>query len=260
MLNRKIKMSQTVFSEYSDYYDLLYKDKDYSAEVEYIVALLQKYLPAAKRILEFGSGTGIHGKLLAQKGYSVFGIEQSAEMVAKAQVSAVHGFDCKVDDICKVKLEKKHDVVLALFHVLSYLTTNDRLLSVFKNAYNHLEKEGLFIFDVWYTPAVYMQFPEVRIKRMEDENYAVIRIAEPDILFNKNVVEVNYTVLVKNKKTNNNQFEFKENHPMRHYSIPEIELIAESTGFSLLKTEEFLTGSEVGPKTWGACFIYRKII
>jgi SAM-dependent methyltransferase len=248
-----------VFSEYSKYYDLVYKDKDYSAEVEYILALLKKHLPLARSILEFGSGTGIHGKLLAQKGYSVFGIEQSSDMVEKAKASEIQGFDCKVGDICNLNLEKKYDVVLSLFHVLSYLTTNTQIIAAFKNAHNHLEKDGLFIFDVWYTPAVYMQVPEVRIKRMEDENYSVLRIAEPNVLFNKNVVEVNYTIFVKNKKNNNSEFEIKESHPMRHYSIPEIELIAGIAGFSLEKTEEFLTGSDIGPKTSGACFVFKKI-
>ena len=32
----------TVFNDYSQYYDLLYQDKDYEAEVNYILDLIKK--------------------------------------------------------------------------------------------------------------------------------------------------------------------------------------------------------------------------
>ena len=72
------------FDAYSRYYDLLYRDKDYAAEVDYIDRLLQRHGVSGKDLLEFGSGTGKHGRLLAERGYRVTGIERSAEMVAQA--------------------------------------------------------------------------------------------------------------------------------------------------------------------------------
>ncbi|HMF70256.1 MAG TPA: hypothetical protein VK616_02215, partial [Flavitalea sp.] len=54
----------------------------------------------------------------------------------------------------------------------------------------------------------------------------------------------------------NNQFaELFESHPMRHFSFPEIELLAQQTGFTVLKAEEFLTGAPPTNKTWGVNFI-----
>ena len=38
-----------IFEKYAKYYDLLYKDKDYKAESEYISSLIKKYMPKAKR-------------------------------------------------------------------------------------------------------------------------------------------------------------------------------------------------------------------
>ncbi len=73
-----------VFDSYSRYYDLLYRDKDYAAEVAYIDQLLSRHALSGPEILEFGSGTGQHGRLLAARGYRVTGIERSAEMVAQA--------------------------------------------------------------------------------------------------------------------------------------------------------------------------------
>ena len=50
-------MSDTVFNAYSRYYDLLYRDKDYVAEAEYIADLLEQFGVSGKRLLEFGSGS-----------------------------------------------------------------------------------------------------------------------------------------------------------------------------------------------------------
>ena len=105
------------FNEYSQYYDLLYRDKQYGAEIDYVHDLLGRHQVSGQDILEFGSGTGKHGRLLADCGYSVTGIERSAEMVAQA--SAIDGFSCQQGDIRSVKLGCTFDAVLSLFHVIS---------------------------------------------------------------------------------------------------------------------------------------------
>ena len=66
-----------VFDEYAEYYDLLYKDKDYVAEANYIDGILQKYATGCQKILELGCGTGKHAELLSHKGYEITGIDMS---------------------------------------------------------------------------------------------------------------------------------------------------------------------------------------
>ena len=75
--------STAVFADYARYHDLLYRDKDYAAEAEYVAGLIRKFHPSAGSILELGSGTGIHASLLAEKGFTVHGIERSPEMLAR---------------------------------------------------------------------------------------------------------------------------------------------------------------------------------
>jgi SAM-dependent methyltransferase len=246
-----------VFDAYSRYYDLLYQDKDYEGEVEYIDSLLQAYgVSGCCELLEFGSGTGKHGRLLAEKGYNITGIELSDSMVQKAQ--RTDGFTCQQGDIRTVNLGRSFDAVLALFHVVSYQTTNADVQAVFQRASEHLKNGGIFVFDVWYSPAVYNLKPETRVKRMIDDEVEVIRIAEPDIRPNENRVDVNYTVLVKDKLNSENHT-FSETHPMRHFSIPEIDLLSIAAGFQRLTAEEFLTGAEPGEQTWGVCFVIKKV-
>lgn len=247
-------MAET-FGLYSKYYNLLYGDKDYSAEVAYVVKQLKTFAPSAKSILEFGSGTGVHGMLLQNEGYTVLGLERSESMVAEARLK---GFNCEVTDVTQFTLETKYDAVVSLFHVVSYLTDNASLVNAFRNANTHLNKDGLFLFDVWYTPAVYEQKALPRIKKMQNKELSITRFAEPKIDVNRNLVDVQFTVVTKETDTGKTD-ELFESHPMRHFSIPEIGLLAELTGFKILKAEEFLTGNEPSDKTWGVCFLLKKV-
>ena len=250
-------MSDSVFNAYSRYYDLLYRVKDYLAEAEYIAGLLERFGVSGKRLLEFGSGTGKHGRLLAKRGYKVTGIERSAEMVAQAE--AAPGFSCQQGDICDVQLGKRFDAVLSLFHVVSYQTTNDAVQAVFARAAEHLEVGGVFVFDVWYSPAVYAQKPEVRVKRMADEAIEITRIAEPALHPNENCVDVNYTIFARDLASGAVKT-MTETHPMRHFSLPELDLLSQMHGFAVVGVEEFLAGNRPSEETWGVCLILKKVV
>lgn len=244
-----------VFDAYSAYYDLLYQDKDYVAEVAYVDSLLNMYGKDVIELLEFGSGTGIHGKLLAEKNYKVTGVELSQQMVDR--VEETKGFSCQQGDIRNVKLDRTYDAVLSLFHVMSYQVSNTDIKAVMLNAAEHLLPGGLFVFDFWYSPAVYAQKPEVRVKRMGNEQLNLIRIAEPQIFPNENRVDVHYTV--NTQEISSQQYQtFDEVHPMRHFSLPEIDLLAEATGFERIVAEEFLSGKPTSEDTWGVCVILHK--
>jgi SAM-dependent methyltransferase len=248
-------MNDAVFNSYSRFYDLLYRDKDYVSEADYIAGLLGRFGVSGKRILEFGSGTGKHGRLLAARGYEVTGIERSTEMVLHSE--AAPGFSCQQGDICTVRLGQTFDAVLSLFHVMSYQTTNEAVQSVFLSAAQHLKAGGLFVFDVWYSPAVYAQKPEVRVKRMADEAIQITRIAEPVVHPNDNRVDVNYTIFERDLASGTVDT-ITETHPMRHFSLPELDLFAQISGFVVVGTEEFLIGSRPSEATWGVCLILKK--
>jgi SAM-dependent methyltransferase len=194
--------------------------------------------------------------LLAANGYNVHGIDRSAEMIAEAKT--VPGFSCQQGDIATVKMDRTYDAVLSLFHVISYQTTNELLRAVFANSADHLAAGGLFVFDFWYSPAVYAQMPSVRVKRMAQDKVEITRIAEPIIFPNENRVDVHYTIFARDITTGSIKT-FQETHPMRHFSLPEIDLLANIHGFERIKAEEFLTGNDPGENTWGVCVVLRKI-
>ena len=248
-----------VFNEYAHYYDLLYKDKDYVGEAEYIDSLIKKYNGKTKKILDLGCGTGKHAELLSQKGYKVHGIDMSEGMLKEAQKRAEENdrLSFSLSNIQEFDLKENYDTVTALFHVMSYQTTDEALKKVLKKVHKHLNKEGVFIFDCWYGPAVLSEKPEIRIKRLENESVKVIRIAEPLLRENENVVEVNYDVFVQNKESKQIK-ELQETHIMRYLFKQEIMKISCECGFRYVDEFEFMTNQMISRDTWGSCFVVKK--
>lgn len=252
-----------VFDAYSEYYDLLYTDKDYSAEATYIDALIKRHAPAAKHILELGCGTGAHAEYLARMGYHVRGIDMSAGMIERAQrrLAKLPGdiaqrLSFSASDIRNARLGKTYDITIALFHVMSYQNTNRDLMKVLHTAYDHLKVNGLFLFDYWYGPSVLTELPETRVKRFENDAIHVTRIAEPEIHFNRNVVDVNYAIMVKDKRSDAIT-ELTEKHAMRYLFLPEIEQFA-GPRFIVEGHYQWLNDSAPNHRSWTALTVLKK--
>jgi SAM-dependent methyltransferase len=220
----------------------------------------------AKTVLDLGCGTGRHDLLLAGKGYSITGVDMSEEMlaVANSQLSSViqqgslgshpSSLNFFQGDIRTVRLDRTFDVVISLFHVISYQTTNKDLADAFATAGAHLAPGGIFIFDCWYGPAVLTDRPAVRVKRLEDEQIMVTRVAEPVMHPNENVVDVNYNVFVRDKASKAVE-ELRETHRMRYLFLPELELLLRGTGMSIVSASEWMSDRQPGFDTWSVCFV-----
>ena len=252
-----------VFDVYAEYYDLLYTDKDYFAEATYIDALIKRHAPAAKHILELGCGTGAHAEYLARMGYHVRGIDMSEGMIERAQrrLATLPGDIAKrlsfsVSEIRSARLNRTYDIAIALFHVMSYQNTNLDLMKVLQTAYNHLKINGLFLFDYWYGPSVLTELPETRVKRFENDAIHVTRIAKPEIHFNRNIVDVNYAITVKDKHSDAIT-ELKVKHAMRYLFLPEIEQFS-GPRFIVEGHYQWLKDSAPNHRSWTALTVLKK--
>jgi SAM-dependent methyltransferase len=240
-----------VFDNYSKYYDLVYQDKDYNAESDYLSSLIEKYNSNTETILELGCGTGKHAKLLNDRGYEVYGIDLSETMLEQAKEL---GINCELADVCTFKTDKNFDTILSLFHVASYQTTDEAILSYFNTASTHLNPGGVFIFDLWYKPAVLAQLPEKRIKELENSEIKVKRFCEPNHIKEDSVVEVSYNIEITDKKTGAID-QIAENHAMRYFSEDEIKYFAAKNNIVIIHSEEWLTAASPSENTWGVCFV-----
>ncbi len=253
----------TVFGNYARYYNLLYRDKDYAREAQFIHELLQIHAPNTRSILELGCGTGTHALLLAKKGYEVHGVDLSHEMLQQAsdrfsglpqelasRLAFSHG------DIRTLRLERQFDAIISLFHVMSYQITNEDLDAAFATAKAHLKPGGVLIFDCWYGPAVLSDRPTVRIKRLEDEEISITRISEPVMYPNQNLVDVNFQVFIKAKNSGVVE-EIQETHRLRYLFKPEIDWLLADFQFEPIECRQWMTNHEPGFNTWDVYFVSR---
>ncbi len=243
----------SVFDKYAQYYDLLYQDKAYDQEVDYIDSLIRKRHAAASSVLDLGCGSGRHARFLVERGYQVTGVDLSEQMLDVAR-SNPYGQDVSFHqgDVRSVRLHQRFDVVVSLFHVMSYVTTNDDLKAAFRTVVEHLNPCGLFIFDLWYGPAVLHQAPEVRVKRIEDSQIEITRIAVPRLLVNDNCVEVNYQLFVRDHRTDLID-EFQEHHRVRYLFLPELDELLSSAGLRTEFVHEWLTDRAPTIDSWSVC-------
>lgn len=254
----------SVFGHYSRYYDLLYKDKDYAAEADFVHEMIQRHAPGAQGLLELGCGTGQHAELLARRGYSLHGIDLSEEMLHRAeqrrqelQPSLAERLCFELGDVRTVRLARQFDAVVSLFHVMSYQQTNDDLAAAFATAKEHLKPGGIFLFDCWYGPAVLTDPPVVRVKRLDDAVIDVTRIAEPVMSPNENIVDVNYQVFVQERLSGKVDI-LRETHRMRYLFLPEITFFLKSAGMDLVQVGGWLTETDPGFTSWNVYVVARR--
>lgn len=251
------------FQDYAYYYNLFYGDKDYAEEALVINDFIEKYTrsKAKREILNIGCGTGRHDIELHKLGYKVHGIDLSAVMIqiAKDNVTDIDGFLYEVQDARSFTVMKQYDIVVSLFHVMSYQNTNEDVSKVFECVSKALNRGGVFIFDAWYGPGVLSDKPSVRVKRVEDEENQFVRIAEPILYPNENIVGVQYNINIINK-LHANVKQINEVHNMRYFFKPEIEELLKHNGLRLVDCLDCYTLQTPDFNSWTVYFIVEKMI
>jgi SAM-dependent methyltransferase len=254
----------STFDLYAAYYDLLYGDKDYSQEANYINSLILAHGGAApSSILELGCGTGGHAAYLARSSKLLHGIDLSPQMVEKAQarrgdlpVDLAHRLTFELGDIRSFRTERKFDVAISLFHVFCYQTSNVDLAAAFATARAHLNPGGLLIFDFWYGPGVLSDRPRTVDKVVEDDTIHVKRHTQPTMQVNENCVDVAFTVDISLKGTAQTQ-QVVEHHLVRYLFLPEIKQYLDQHNFEFCDAYAWLTQNRMVDGDWYGCVVAR---
>lgn len=248
------------FDAYAAYYDLLYHDKDYAGEAAYVGNLIRRHNPGAKSILELGCGTGTHARELVKQDLSITGVDRSEAMIQLALQRSPEGvangsLTFLQGDLRNFRAGRRFDAVLALFHVMSYQTSNEDLCAAMATAAAHLQPGGVLIFDCWYGPGVLTDPPVARVRRLDGKGFQVTRIAEPVQFPNENRVDVCYEIIVERSSCIER---ITEVHSMRYLFTPEIDALLSGAGLRRVALETWMGGGDPDCTTWNACFVATK--
>ncbi len=250
-----------VFCDYANFYDALYEDKDYQKECEFLKSVFDTFnTKKTSSILDLGCGTGSHSIILAEMGFSVTGIDQSEYMLKTAKRKATEknvDIEFKKQDIRNLNLPQKSDAAVAMFAVMGYQVSNLDFESTLISVCSNLQQGGIFVFDVWFGPAVIKEDPQDRLKEVISGNKRIIRYAHPILDELNQTVEVNYTVL--EIAGNKVMAEIKEHHLMRYFFYQELLYFLGKTGFETILICPFLElHKHLNRECWNITIICKK--
>ena len=108
--------------------------------------LLPKTANKKLNILDVCCGTGNIAGFLYSKGHMVKGIDGSQVMLDYAKTNVPEAsFTCL--DARDFLFNQEFDVITCLFDSVNHLTNEEDVQKLFRNTYNSLKKNGIFIFD-----------------------------------------------------------------------------------------------------------------
>lgn len=251
------------FGEYAAVYDLIYQDKDYAAEADFIVGLISRFAggeAAPTAVIDLACGTGRHALELARRGFTVAGSDISGDMVEMAKRSAAqhrlpvqfyhHSFQTAG------VIDRKFDVALAMFASLGYLTTWEEFAAACSGVRRLLASRGLFIFDVWNGDAVVRDFSPQRTKRASGAGLSVERTSRTTLDQARQVADVHFDFAV--TRQNGSVSRFSERHLVRFFFPSELSERLSALGFTVLLRCPFMAPeSELTGKDWNMTFVAR---
>lgn len=250
------------FDKYAEYYDLIYHDKDYGKECNFIEEIIQNYSTnLVKTILDCGCGTGGHTIPLAQRGYAVTGIDASKRELKharrKAKESNVNA-DFQSGDLRQLELGKTVDACICMFAVLNYITVTEEIIETLRRIRRHLAADSLFVCDIWNGLAVLRQLPSVRVKVVQNEKIRVIRTVEPELDAFNHICRLKYRLLISHGDKLIE--EIIETHVIRYYFPQEIKHYLKDAGFEVLKICPFLDlNGMVDENIWNITIIAKAV-
>lgn len=260
----KANANMTSFEDYAKYYDLLYQDKNYEKECDFIEEIFHRFSSTrVKSVLDAGCGTGGHAIPLARRSYAVTGVDSSEIALKLAQEKAgKENPDPDMvfyrGDLRQLDLGRQFDACICMFSVVGYITETDDFIETVKRIRRHLECGSIFTFDFWNGLAVLRIMPAPRIKTARDTGLSVIRVAQPELDALNHLCRVHYHLLV--NREGRMVDEVTETHVVRYYFPQEIRHYLHDAGFEVLRICPFLDiDGKVDENVWNVTVIARAV-
>lgn len=253
----------SVFKNYAYYYDLLYRDKDYRSEYEYVKSLARLNDVSPRQVVELGCGSGSHACFFAEDSIDLDGVDISREMLELANAKR-SGLDKRIaprlnfhhGDVRNCRLNLKGELVLSLFHVASYQCSDDDVRDYFTTAREHCSEHGIFIFDFWHGPAVLKSPPYDRERKIDTVECSVSRSTKALLDKKNNLVKLDINLEATREDTDKIE-SINEKHVMRYFFAQELTTLLSEAGLELLNLYGWMKQTPPTDDDWYAIAVAR---
>lgn len=243
-------------SDYSEIYDSLYTEHDYENDVCNIIKYVTLFNPKATSLADFGCGSGTHLNLLSRHYHKTVGFDISQPMLNRACTKFPH-LHFEHGDVKNHDLNDTFDVITMNSAVMCYQLRDDDVMATMQNVRRHLNSDGLFVFDVWYGPAVLSRGVHPKVKKYSlIGSEECVRVVEPSLNVKFDACTCLYTWF-------HNGHKHSESHIVRYFFYNNINLFLKATGFELLRMCDTITGGStcdmLDNSPWHVTFVARAI-
>lgn len=139
------------YASFARYYDGLTKNVEYTKRADYLCRLLEKWEHEPGLTLDLACGTGTLTVELAKRGFDIYGVDGSMEMLSEAQQKAA---DAEVDllflcqQMQRLDLYGTIDTVFCMLDSVNHLTNEKDVAKTFQRVSLFMNPGALFVFDV----------------------------------------------------------------------------------------------------------------
>ncbi|GHU55571.1 methyltransferase [Clostridia bacterium] len=213
-------------------YDVFMKDVPYEKWAENIAGLFGRYNVSPELVLELGCGTGNVTVPLALRGFSMIGVDISADMLALAQEKALaRGVSVLFlnQDMREFELYGTVGACVSVCDCLNYIQKADDLTKIFKLVKNYLDDGGVFLFDL-NTEAVFEYLGEIGSfgETLEDSAFIC------ETAYDGKIMEYNVNIFTREKDENYTRT--NEIHREYPHTLKEIKNCLESANLTYIET------------------------
>ncbi len=252
-------MPGPTFAQYSKVYDLIYADKPYGAEVDYLEVLFRRYHSGPVRsVLDIACGTGNHVNELARRGYACTGSDLSEDMIRHARAKAAEAglsVDYRTAPMQSwSETAPRYDAVLCMFSAIDYLPDRASLKATLAGVRARLAPGGLFVFDFWNGLEASRGFSPVRVRECRKGDDWLLRISRSthDPLGHSILVQFEILLFRGDRLVSR----FVEDHPMRYYYPLEMQERLTDAGLEVLHVGPFMEAdARLHPTDWNVTMV-----
>lgn len=243
------------YDVFSQYYDALTFNVDYSARAEYIQKIFAGLNHNLGLSLDLACGTGTLTCELKKRGVDIYGIDASVDMLSIANEKA-HEQNLDIlfvkQNMQSIDLFGTIDTCICTLDSINHLTDIKDVKKTFKRVSVFMNRGGYFLFDV---NTVFKH------KNILADNTFVYDVGDvfcvwQNSLEENNIVNIDLDFFVREK---NIYYRFSENFQERAYYTDELKCMLTESGFEVIKIYDDMTFDAAKDDSERLVFVARKI-
>ena len=232
------------YTSFARVYDMFMDNVPYEVWGRYIVEKLRANGIDSGYVVDLGCGTGKLTTLLADAGYDMVGVDNSAEMLEIAgerqEEEERNDILYLLQDMRELDLYSTVGTVISVCDSVNYILEEEELLQVFRLVNNYLYPGGIFIFD-FNTDYKYREVigNTTIAENREDCSFIWENYYDPE----EEINEYDLTIFV--QEEGDTFHRFTETHLQRGYTVEQMRTLVEQAGLKIMEIMDSDTGEAV---------------